>query len=394
VPWKQVNVNEQRIAFVLRARAAGANVSQLCREFGVSRDTGHRWLKRALETASVTELCESSRRPHHSPHPTEGRIEQRIVELRGQTGWGARKLQWLLAQEGVRVASSTVHRVIQRRGLIGRKDGHRAASQRFERAAPNQLWQMDGKGQYRLRDGWCYPLTVLDDHSRYALGVYALPSWKTELIWPCLVRTFERYGLPEAFLLDRGVPWWATQNGHGLTQFSVSLIEQGIDLIYGRPYHPQTRGKIERFHRTLDQSVRHRGTPKEFPLWPELLEDFRHDYNHRRPHEALGMQPPVTRYQQSARAYQSKPRPWLYPEGAEVLRLNPQGCLPYAGRRWFVCEAMAGRYVRLERFADRVLVSYRHLYIRELHLRLGQTSSIVLPRYSDEQGPSDGNAEL
>jgi len=379
MPWKQVNVNEQRVAFVLQARERQANISQLCREFGISRDTGHRWLKRAAATHTVMELCESSRRPHHSPKHTGEAIEQRVEQLRQQTGWGAAKLQWLLAREGVRLAVSTVHRILQRRQLIGRKDHHSSAPLRFERPEPNQLWQMDGKGQYRLRQGWCYPLTVLDDHSRYAVGVYALPHWETEQIWPCLEQTFERHGLPQAMLLDHGVPWWSVTNGHGLTQFSVRLIEQGIDLLYGRPYHPQTRGKIERFHRTLDHSVRHRGRPMEFAPWPALLEEFRQQYNQQRPHAALGMQPPAQRYRTSPRPYRAQPPPWEYPSGSTVLRLNTQGCLELGGRRWFVCEALRGKQVRLQRFEERILVSYRHLYVRELHLASGTTSSLVLP---------------
>jgi transposase len=197
MPWKQVNVNEQRVAFVLRAREPQANISQLCLEFGISRDTGYRWLKRAATTATVMDLCESSRRPHHSPKQTGESVEQRVEQLRQETGWGAAKLQWLLAGEGVRLAVSTVHRILQRRQLIGRKDRHSSPPPlRFERPEPNQLWQMDGKGQYRLRNAWCYPLTVLDDHSRYAVGVYALPRWDSEQIWPCLEQTFERHGLP------------------------------------------------------------------------------------------------------------------------------------------------------------------------------------------------------
>jgi hypothetical protein len=130
----------------------------------------------------------------------------------------------------------------------------------------------------------------------------------------------------------------------------VRLIEQGIDL----PYHPQTRGKIERFHRTLDHSVRHRGRPFEFAPWPALLEEFRQQYNQQRPHAALGMQPPALRAPNRA-----QPQPWEYPSGSTVVRLNTQGCLDYDGRRWFVCEALRSKQVRLQRFEDRILVSYR-----------------------------------
>ena len=165
-----------------------------------------------------------------------------------------------------------------------------------------------------------------DDHSRYAVGLYALPAFRADRIYPCLVETFERYGVPEAMLMDRGSVWWSTTNGYGLTWLSVRLIEQGIQLSYGRVRHPQTQGKVERFHRTLAEAIRHRGKPQRMAEWPGALDEFRKIYNERRPHEALGMKRPVERYRASARAYHPTPRAWEYPSGkhratAERLRL-------------------------------------------------------------------------
>jgi transposase InsO family protein len=379
MPWKQVNLQEQRIAFVIRARVGGRRMSALCREFGISRDTGYRWLRRYEQASSVMELCEVSRRPHHSPGQTAAEIEEKVVELRQQYGWGARKLITLLeSRHHLQLKEWTAHRILRRRGLIEARQSHRPALQRFERAAPNELWQMDGKGQYGVEQGWCYPLTILDDHSRFAVGLYALPRWQSARIWNCLLDSFARYGMPEAFLIDHGVPWWSNTNGHGLTQFAVALIEQGIDLLYGRPYHPQTRGKIERLHRTLDQAVRFKGRPNQFAAWGELLEQFRTEYNHIRPHEALAMKPPATRYQPSPRQYAAHPRRWIYPQGAMVYRLNTQGCLDYQGHRWFVCEALAGKEVRLETVDQRILVSFRQLYVRELSQTQGRSHPLVL----------------
>jgi transposase InsO family protein len=379
MPWKQVNLQEQRIGFVIRARMAGRRMTALCREFGISRDTGYRWLRRYEQVASVMELCEVSRRPHHSPTQTTSEIEEKVVQLRQQYGWGARKLVTLLeSRDRLQLKAWTAHRILRRHGLIEARQSHRPALLRFERAAPNELWQMDGKGQYGVDGGWCYPLTILDDHSRFAVGLYALPRWQSARIWSCLLHSFARYGMPEAFLIDHGVPWWSNTNGHGLTQFAVALIEQGIDLLYGRPYHPQTRGKIERLHRTLDEAVRFKGRPNQFAAWPELLEQFRTEYNHIRPHEALAMQPPATRYRSSPRQYAAHPRRWTYPPGALVSGLNTQGCLDYQGHRWFVCEALAGKQVRLEKLDQRLLVSFRHLYVRELFLTQGHSQALVL----------------
>ncbi len=286
-----------------------------------------------------------------------------------------------MQEEGTWLAVRTINHILKRQGLIGKKDSNPPALSRFERALPNQLWQMDGKGEYRTSDGKCYPLSILDDHSRYAVGLYALPAFSAEQIHPCLVHTFEHYGVPEAMLMDRGTVWWSTTNGYGLTWLSVRLIEQGIQLYYCRVRHPQTQGKVERFHRTLDEAIQHRGKPQQMAQWPGALNEFRRIYNERRPHEALGMKRPAERYQPSARSYQAIPRPWEYPEGSLVRRLNAAGCLDWEGRRWFVCEALAGRPVCIEKAANLLLVSYRHMYVREIDRERNQTHALVQPRH-------------
>jgi transposase InsO family protein len=285
----------------------------------------------------------------------------------------------LLQEAGSPLTVTTINRILKRRGLLTKWDTHAAAVQRFERSAPNQLWQMDGKGKYRSQDGTCYPLSILDDHSRFAVGLYGLCAFAAEMVYPCLVRTFERYGVPEAMLMDRGSVWWSTTNGYGLTWLSVGLIEQGIRLHYGRVQHPQTQGKVERFHRTLNEAVRHRGKPGCLAEWPKALEEFRQIYNQQRPHEALGMQRPAERYRVSARRYRAQPREWEYPEGSVVQRLNTQGCLYWQGANWFVCEALAGKRVRVEAVAGLLLVSYRHMYVREIDPQKQCTRSLVVP---------------
>lgn len=368
MPWKRMAVHEQRMQFVIRAVSGQEPLAALCREFGVSRPTGYLWRQRYEQTGSLAELGERSRRPHHSPTRTAAALAQRVVALRRETGWGAKKLQVLLHEEqGVVLPVRTIHRLLERHGLVA-EDVHGPALTRFERSAPNQLWQMDTKGQYPLRDGECHPLSILDDHSRYAVGLFALSELSTAQAYPYVVHTFRRYGVPEAMLMDRGPLWWSAHNGWGLTRLSVRLIEQGIQLLYGRVCHPQTQGKVERFQRTLGADLRHRGVPQRIAQWPAVLTEFRHRYNHRRPHEALGMQRPAQRYQPSPRPYQERPVAWEYPAGSEVQRLNSQGALAAAGQRWFVCGALADQWVRIERSDHQLLVSYRHMYIREIDL--------------------------
>src|SRR5271163_1982866 len=275
MPWSRTDVSEQRIKFVVRAVSGKERMATLCREFGISRPTGYRWRRRFEQAGSATAVVERSRRPAHSPARTVGAKEECVVALRQRHGWGAKKLEVLLREEGTPLTVITINRILQRRGMVRKKDSHAPALQRFERSAPNQLWQMDGKGEYRGPDGTCYPLSILDDHSRYVVGLYGLRSFTAEKIYPCLVDTFERYGVPEAMLMDHGSVWWGTNNGYGLTWLSVRLIEQGIGLQYGRVHHPQTQGKVERFHRTLDEALRYRGKPQRIEQWPAALEEFR-----------------------------------------------------------------------------------------------------------------------
>lgn len=352
----------------------------LCRRYGISRPTGYKWLRRYREVGSLSELDERSRRPRHSPGRTPEWIEDRVEELRRRYGWAGRKLRRLLDDEGIVLARSTIDRILKRRGLVEPSQARRAAPSRFERPRPNDLWQMDFKGQYVLaRGGVCHPLSILDDHSRFAVGLYAMRSQHGDGVRQCLLKTWDRYGLPRAMLMDHGNPWWATSNGHGLTRLSVFLIDQGVDLIYGAIGHPQTQGKVERFHQTLDRELRHRGLPRSLSGFRQSFSEWRRDYNQMRPHEALGDEPPRTRYRPSRRSYNLNPTPWQYPEGADLRTVSNAGLVCYESRQYFVCHALAGQLVHCQRFERRVLVTYRHMQIREICLERGRTTAVVRP---------------
>ena len=380
MPWRSTDVGEQRLKFVVRAASGQEAMTVLCKEFGVSRTTGYRWRRRFQQAGSLTAVVEQSRRPAHSPSRTDARSEERVVALRHKYAWGAKKLEVLLREEGQPLTVITINRILKRHGLVREKASHPPALQRFERSAPNELWQMDGKGEYRGGEATCYPLSILDDHSRYAVGLYGLRAFTAEQVYPCVVRTFEHYGVPEAMLMDRGSIWWGTKNGYGLTWLSVRLIEQGIGLLYGRVHHPQTQGKVERFHRTLNEALHYRGKPQRLAEWGQALEEFRRVYNQERPHEALGMRRPAERYRASARSYQSQPREWEYPPGSTVRRLNAAGFLYWEGRNWFVCEALAERQVQIEPLGELLVVSYRHMYVREIDRQQGCTRALIRPR--------------
>ncbi len=379
MPWKETDVVRERVKFVVLAAQEAANLSRLCRQFGVSRSTGYRWLGRYLETGSFCDLTNRSRRPRSSPSRTAVWVEDAVSELRRKWGDGARKLQLALKARGINLSEPTINRIIRRRGLIRPEDSHCKATGRFQRERPNELWQVDFKGEYPVVGGYCYPLSILDDHSRYIVGLYGLAGQTAELVDERFVETFERYGVPEEMLMDHGKPWWSTTNGYGLTWLSVKLIKQGISLTYGKIRHPQTQGKVERFHGTLKRAARYRGQPGDMEGWRQLLEEFRDHYNASRPHEALSMGVPGDSYSPSKRQYRPEPEQWEYPEGSIIKRLNSQGCLEYRRGRYFVCEALRGERVRLEEADGTVLVSYRHMYVREIDPRTGSTRARVLP---------------
>lgn len=377
MPWRSTSVMNERIKFVVLGSRAGANLSELCREFGISRTTGYRWLNRFNQSGTVFSVFDRSRRPHHSPTRTPNKLVGRVIALRKRYGWGSKKLQPLLLREGLEVKRITIDRILKRNGLIKKKIRDRKALKRFERRLPNQLWQMDFKGESAVSDGYCYPLSILDDHSRFALGLYALRQSRAKLVQNCLICTFKNYGLPAAMLMDHGPLWWSTTNGHGLTWLSVWLLKQDIRLIYSRIRHPQTQGKVERFHRTLDDDIYHHGKPKIFADWQKSFDRFLYDYNYIRPHEALEMDVPSDHYYPSQRQYQDQPAEWEYPQGAIVKRLNSQGCVDYQKRRYFVCEALCNEPVQIETIQNKLLVRYRRTYIREIDLKTGKGKPIV-----------------
>jgi transposase InsO family protein len=372
--WRHVEVSSERVRFVQAAVLEERSFASLCTSFGISRPTGYLWLKRFRE-GGVAAIAEHSRRPARSPARLGSATEARVVSLRQRyPEWGARKLAVLLDREGLTVPRMTVHRVLERRGLLHPLDRHARATGRFERAEPNQLWQMD----FKSPKGWgthLGPLSVLDDHSRYAVVLEQLPSGRAEHVQQRLERAFVDCGLPEAMLMDHGQPWWNAQSSGGWTQLGVWLMRIGIRLHFSGVCHPQTQGKVERFHGALEKARRRRGHPEGDPQpW---LDRFREEYNQVRPHEALTMQTPASCWQPSLRAYQG-PRDPEYPASADIRTLNANGALRLEGRNWQIAGALAHQPVRLHRIQDRVLVFYANTLLRELDLA-GLGSTMVEP---------------
>src|SRR5580765_8948308 len=281
--WRTTKVAEQRMEFVVAASRKEKSFKELCKEFQISCRTGYTWWNR-YKAGGLGGMQERSRRPHHSPRRTTKETEQRVVELRrARPDWGARKLRKLLERESTHLPASTIHRILLRYDLVRDGDRHSLATKRFEREQPNELWQMDFKGP----KGWPQPvgpLSVLDDHSRYVILLAANGNTDGQPVREQLETAFYSCGVPEAMLMDHGTPWWSQQSPSGRTKLSLWLMRQGIRLCWSGIRHPQTQGKVERFHGSLQRALNRRGFPgRHLQAW---LDAYRWEHNHVRPHEA------------------------------------------------------------------------------------------------------------
>ena len=375
MPWKEIGVVESRMEAVIR-HAEGERVATLSREYGVSRQTLYKWLRRFGKEGACG-LFDRSRRPNRNPNRISRRVERRIVELREEYGWGGRNLRDLLAIEGIKVSAATVDRVIARNGLIRENDKQRPATRRFQREKPNQLWQMDFKGEYKLPGGTCWPLSIIDDHSRYSIELFGLRSTNFNQVSKRLISCFKEYGLPDAMLMDHGPPWYATSHPSGLSRITVMLQKQGIRPILSGVSHPQTQGKVERFHRTLSRHLKWKGVPQEFDAMCDALARFRQIYNEVKPHSALNRRTPSQCYHSSSRLYDPSPPAWDYPSGAVVKKLTPRGTLHWQGDLYFVSQALPDEHVWCRQIENRLLIVYRELMVREIDLKSGRTTAVV-----------------
>jgi putative transposase len=241
-----------------------------------------------------------------------------------------------------------VHAILARHGRIVPPAGGAPAKGRFERAAPNDLWQMDFKGHIGMADGGrCHPLTVVDDHSRYNLCLQACGDERRSTVEPLLVRVFRRYGLPEAFFVDNGGPW-GDSSGQRWTSLGVWLLKLGVEVIHSRPYHPQSRGKNERFHRSLNAEVFALRRFRNLAEVQAAFEEWRAVYNFERPHEALDDRVPASRYRPSSRAMPERLPEVAYDEG-EIVRLvlATKAYVAFKGRLWKVPQAFCGERVAI-----------------------------------------------
>jgi transposase InsO family protein len=345
--WKDVSLMSLRLEFVTLAAVEGANVRELCRRYGVSPKTAYKWIARHREGGAAA-LVDRSRRPASSPRRSPGPIEAEVLRLRdAHPVWGGRKLRARLIALGHRSvpAASTISAVLRRHGRLDPGPAPSAASVRFEHDAPNRLWQMDFKGHFPAGSGRCHPLTVLDDHSRFALGLLACGDERDATVRDHLTALFRRYGLPDRILCDNGPPWGTAGSGQRYSGLGVWLLRLGVGVGHGRAFHPQTQGKDERFHRTLKAEVIQGRTFADLIVCQDRFDPWREIYNHERPHEALGMAVPASRYRPGTRPFPETLPTWEYGPTDAVRKVSCDGTISFKSRPFDLGKAFRGEHV-------------------------------------------------
>lgn len=354
MPFTGVSAMDFKLEFVRLASAEGANRREMCRRFGISPSLGYRLLSRYAAQGEAG-LLERSRRPHGSPRTTSDAIEAAVMAVRADHPvWGGRKIAAVLRRQGhAAPAPSTVTQILRRHGVtLGAFGGGHAPFIRFEHAAPNDLWQMDFKGHVPLGSGTSrlHPLTVLDDHSRFCVVLEACADQERATVKSSLIKAFRRYGQPWRITADNGPPWGSGWAGDGVsrpwTALGVWLLEHDVALSHSRPYHPQTQGKDERFHRTLKAEALSGPPFADLDDAVRRLQSWRTVYNTQRPHQALDLQTPITRYAPSPRAYSDQVAPFAYGPD-DLLRRVDDGRISFKAHRIRVPKAFSGKIVAL-----------------------------------------------
>ena len=360
MPWEKKTVMEEREAFVAAVRAGEDSVSALCRKYGISRKTGYKWLNRE---AMGQQLCDQSRCPHRQPSKTDRETEQLILAVRmNHPAWGGKMIKSVLESAGYEglPSAKTCGNILKRNGMISAEESlkHKPC-QRFERESCNELWQADFKGDFLLGDGSrCFPLDIIDDHSRYCIKTE--PKSSATGVKDSFIQAFKEFGLPDAILTDNGAQFAGFRGGY--TDFERFLMDLDVLPIHGRIMHPQTQGKVERFHRTMKAELL-RTTPDNLAHAKQLFKEWQWQYNELRPHSALGMKTPGSVYQPSTRSY-AKPAVFEYDEGAQLVKVNNWGYLRFGPIQIFLSQTMKDTYLEIRPSDDDTfIVLYRNYKI-------------------------------
>jgi putative transposase len=365
MPWIEVRPMDQKILFIADWLRGVSTMSDLCDAYNISRKTGYKWIKR-YDQSGIEGLNEANRKPLCSPHRTPYLIRQAILELRTCSSMvlGPKKIQALLEQRfptETPPSKTTIYNILHAEGVVPKRRRRQRISPFPKPFAPvvsaNDVWSADFKGQFRLQNGaYCYPLTVMDHHSRYVLCCEGLEGPRFLETQAAFRRLFKDFGLPERIRTDNGVPF-ASKAAGGLSRLSVWWLTLGILPERIDPGKPQQNGRHERMHRTLKQAATQ---PPERNLEEQQrrFESFRSSYNRERPHEALAQKTPASCYQPSRREYSDTPAPLLYPDYYVVRRVQGSGIVHLRGHRVYVTHLLEGYDVGLNEIAQGVWEVY------------------------------------
>lgn len=369
--WNERTVETMRKEFVLRVLAQEASKAALCREYGISRPTGDKWISRFQNGESMSDR---SRAPLSCPGRTEAATEAEIVRIRRlHPALGAVKLRKIMTNAGYTnlPCARTFNNIFRRYNLIQQEDSRAATPyQRFEKSVPNEMWQADFKGDFRMENGLrCHPLNIIDDCSRFNLCVEALTNETFEAVKPVMERIFRQYGLPFSFLCDNGNPWGTAQS-LGYTRFEVWLMELGILPLHGRPRHPQTQGKEERFNRSFTRECLKGKVFSDAEQAQVCFDEYRSFYNEIRPHFALDLDVPAKHYVPSVRQMPEKIEPWDYGPEYRLCKVKETGYFNYKGQGFFLSEAFGGKTiaVRESHLPGQITMVFRQFKIGRIDL--------------------------
>lgn len=387
MPWKEQTMLKQRLCLVEEIKSGERSISAICRTYDISRVTAYKWLKRSEAGISLDDI---SRKPLFSPNKTIEEIENIIVQARQEHPfWGGRKLKAYLERLGeINIPSaSTVTAILHRHGLISKEASIKATPfKRFERANPNDLWQTDFKGHFKMLDGnRCHPLTVTDDCSRFNLCISAKDNERLPGVISTFRSLFEEYGLPRSILCDNGNPWGVGAYFGGYTKFEIFLMDYDIKPIHGRPLHPQTQGKEERFHRTLKRELLSVCEMKNISFAQKKFDNFRKDYNEIRPHCALNYAVPSDRYEKSKVKMPEIIYDWDYPSDFELRKIR-NGYISFKGNNFYFSDGFEGKNVALlHSLQDNTLeIIYRNFSIAMINLNEKSFISKKIKRLKEE----------
>ena len=350
MPWIEETIMSQKMAFIERALEKDRSFTQLCIDFNVSRKTGYQILSLYKEKGP-SGLKLGSRAPLYSPNKTPKLIEEKVIEIRIKyPTWGPRKIERILQKNGIeKIPSiSTILAILKRNGYITLEESlKRKKLCRFEREFSNELWQMDFKGNFQLETKEsCYPLTIVDDYSRFSPCVRSCANERFLTVFEQLSQVFHGYGLPDQINVDNGNPW-GNSRLFKHTKLTIWLMRLGIKVTHSRPFHPQTNGKVERFHRTLKKDVLSRNSIKNFKHAQILFDEWREIYNTKRPHEGIGMLIPADRYKPSQKVMPKKLLSIEYEHGAILRKVRGNGYIFYDKKEYHMGEGFTGFNVEI-----------------------------------------------